>query len=52
MTKEEAEIVGKTWREVKDIVEQSALGLLCGGALLQTGLTGNWLRFTSPSSNN
>jgi hypothetical protein len=43
---EEAEIVGKAWREVKATTANCALALLCGGTVLRNGATRNWLGLT------
>ena len=42
MIEEEAEIVGKAWREVKAIDGNCALALLCGGSVLRNATTRNW----------
>jgi hypothetical protein len=48
--KEEAEIVGKTWREVKARDGNCALAFLFGGSVLRSAVTGNWLDLTQYGS--
>jgi len=50
---EEAEIVGKAWREVKAVDGNCALAFLCGGSVLRNATTRNWLdlpQYKSPRS--